>query len=333
MHELVSILIPAFNAEKWIGETIRSALNQTWPRTEIIIVDDGSSDSTAEIARSFTSRSIKLVTQQNAGPCVARNTAYALAQGDFIQWLDADDLLATDKIERQMERMDRDRDGNTLLTAACGTFYKNPKRARFGRTPAWRNLSPRELLIRKFCDCEHINQHIVVHSWLVSRTIADMAGLWDVRLQQTDDDGEYACRLVAASDGVLLVPEARCYYRKGLAGSLSATRTNLEREELCLRLLFSHLLSLEDSNETREACLTWLQLWAREFYRKDPAIVNVVTAMSRYLDLPASRVPTSKKFFIAEKMLGPGVARSLHSKVARARTFIEKCGESLCLFC
>ncbi len=329
MPELVSILIPAYNAEKWIGETVRSALNQTWPRTEIIIIDDGSSDSTAEVARSFRSPSIKVIKQQNAGPCIARNAAYALAQGDFIQWLDADDLLAPDKIQRQMQRIDGSASSKILLAAACGAFYNNPKRARFGPMPVWQNLSPRDLLVQKFSDTECINWHIVVHSWLVSRTLAELAGPWDVRLQRTDADGEYACRLVAVSDRVLFVPEARCYYRKGLAGSLSATRTNLKEEELLHRLLFDHLLSLEDSSETREACLTWLQLWAREFYFKNPDTVDVVSAMSKYLGRPIVSIPISKKFYIAEKVLGWRAARGLQSRVAKTRMFMKKYGENL----
>src|SRR5690349_12910162 len=103
---LVSILIPAFNAERWLGETIESALNQTWPSKEIIIVDDGSADDTLRVARSFASSTVKVISQENSGACAARNRALAEAQGDFVQWLDADDLLAPDKIARQLERSD-----------------------------------------------------------------------------------------------------------------------------------------------------------------------------------------------------------------------------------
>ena len=93
MQPLVSILIPAYNAQQYIAETIRSALAQTWPRKEIIIVDDGSIDGTLALARSFASASVQVVTQQNQGAAAARNKAFSLCQGDFIQWLDADDPL------------------------------------------------------------------------------------------------------------------------------------------------------------------------------------------------------------------------------------------------
>src|ERR1700733_7773261 len=99
---LVSILIPAYNADKWVADTIRSAAAQTWQRKEIIVVDDGSKDHTLSIARRFESGSVRVATQQNQGASAARNKAFSLSQGDYIQWLDADDLLAPDKIEKQM---------------------------------------------------------------------------------------------------------------------------------------------------------------------------------------------------------------------------------------
>src|SRR5947208_10643307 len=100
MKPLVSILIPAYNAEAWIADTIQSALAQTWPRKEIVVVDDGSRDATFAVARRFASSEVKVVTQPNSGAATARNKAFALSRGDFIQWLDADDLLAPDKLAR-----------------------------------------------------------------------------------------------------------------------------------------------------------------------------------------------------------------------------------------
>ena len=102
MKQLVSILIPAFNAEAWIGDTIRSALAQTWQRKEIIIVDDGSTDETLAIARRFASKELVVVGQENQGAAAARNHAFSLSQGDYIQWLDADDLLSPDKLARSV---------------------------------------------------------------------------------------------------------------------------------------------------------------------------------------------------------------------------------------
>ena len=106
MKPLVSILIPAYNAERWIADAIRSALAQTWPNKEIIVVDDGSADQTLQVARGFASKSVLVTTQPNRGAAAARNHAFSLGQGDYIQWLDADDLLAPDKVSLQMEALE-----------------------------------------------------------------------------------------------------------------------------------------------------------------------------------------------------------------------------------
>src|SRR5207249_10697135 len=102
MTPLISILIPAYNAEAWIGDTIRSTLAQTWPRKEIVVVDDGSTDQTLQVARQFASRDVFVVTQVNQAASASRNKAFQHCQGDYIQWLDADDFLAPVKVTRHL---------------------------------------------------------------------------------------------------------------------------------------------------------------------------------------------------------------------------------------
>src|SRR5436190_3441118 len=147
MAPLVSILIPAYNSERWIAETIKSALNQTWPRKEIIVVDDGSRDQTLATARRFASKTVAVISQENQGASAARNKALELCQGDYIQWLDADDLIAPDKIANQVEASEHY--GNrTLFSAAWGHFYYRIDKAKFASTSLWCDLSAVEWLIR-----------------------------------------------------------------------------------------------------------------------------------------------------------------------------------------
>ncbi len=94
--------MPAHNAEATIAESLRSAIVQTWQRKEIVVIDDGSTDRTAEIARGFSSKNVRVVSTENRGMCAAVNLALSISQGDYIQELDSDDILVADKIERQL---------------------------------------------------------------------------------------------------------------------------------------------------------------------------------------------------------------------------------------
>jgi glycosyltransferase involved in cell wall biosynthesis len=101
MVPLVSILIPCFNAERWIAQAIESALVQTWSRKEVIVVDDGSTDRSLDIIKRFDGR-IRWQTGSNRGANAARNGLMELARGEWLQYLDADDYLRPAKIARQV---------------------------------------------------------------------------------------------------------------------------------------------------------------------------------------------------------------------------------------
>jgi glycosyltransferase involved in cell wall biosynthesis len=256
---LVSILIPAYDAGKWIEETIRSALAQTWPRTEIIVVDDGSTDETSAIARRFESSGVQVVSTRHAGAAAARNTALSHSRGAYIQWLDADDLLSPAKIECQMQAAERAASPRVLLSSGWVHFHHRPANARIVPTALWHDLSPTEWLVRKMSG----NLHMPNSTWLVSREITRAAGPWDTRLV-VDDDGEYFCRVLLASDAVKFVPVAMAYYRLAGFSSVSrigASRPKLEALLLSMRFHIQYLRSLEDSPRTRSACLAYLNTW------------------------------------------------------------------------
>jgi GT2 family glycosyltransferase len=102
----ISVIIPNFNRQALVGETISNVLVQTLPPHEIIVVDDGSTDNSVEIIRSFGSK-IKLIQQTNQGPGAARNAGLRLASGDFIQFQDSDDLFSCNKLETQTKLLEQ----------------------------------------------------------------------------------------------------------------------------------------------------------------------------------------------------------------------------------
>jgi glycosyltransferase involved in cell wall biosynthesis len=278
MKPLVSILIPAYNAEKWLGYTLKSAVDQTWDRKEIIVVDDGSTDGTAELAKGFASKGVKVVSTPNQGLSGAVNHAIRLSQGDYIQELDSDDLLSPDKIERQLTALKDGDSKRVLLSSPWAYFYYRQRRARFIPNALWSDLSPVEWLLTKM----GANLHMQNATWLVSRELIEAAGPWDTRLQY-DQDGEYFARVVAASEGTRFVREARVFYRNSDSSRISYIGNSAVKKNsllLSMTLHIQYLRSLEDSERVRKACLTYLQTWYGSFYPDRPDLVAVCQALA-----------------------------------------------------
>ncbi|MCL7959453.1 MAG: glycosyltransferase family 2 protein [marine benthic group bacterium] len=110
MRPLISCVVPVYNGERHLEEALDSILAQEWRPIQVIVVDDGSTDRTLEVARKVAERApeVTVVSQANAGPTVARNTGIALAKGDLICFLDADDLWHPEKLVRQARRFEEE---------------------------------------------------------------------------------------------------------------------------------------------------------------------------------------------------------------------------------
>ena len=281
MKPLVSILIPAYNAEEFIADAIRSAIAQTWRHKEIIVVDDGSTDGTAEVARGFASKNVVVVSKENQGAAAARNLAFQLSQGEYVQWLDADDLLAPDKIERQFAALCEGDGERTLLSSSWAYFYYRTKRARFIPTSLWQDLMPVEWLLRKLGE----GQYMQTATWLTSRAIAEAAGPWDSRLH-VDDDGEYFSRALLASEGTRFSPEARVYYRVTPSSRVSHIGVSDKKKDamvISMKLQIQYLRSLEESARVQKACLAFMQNLYVNFYPERPDLMAELQALAREL--------------------------------------------------
>jgi glycosyltransferase involved in cell wall biosynthesis len=216
---LVSILIPAFNAAPWIAHTLESALAQTWPRKEIVVIDDGSTDDTAQVVRRYVSRQVQLVQQPRLGPSAAQNEALRHAQGEFIQRLDADDLLGPDKIARQIARLAGATD--CIAAGEWARFHVQAREAAFGVPRVAADLDPVEWLIR---ECAGGAPMLQPGLWLAPRGLVDAAGPWDDRLT-LNNDFEYFVRVLLTSREVRFCEGARLYYRSGNPASLASVRS------------------------------------------------------------------------------------------------------------
>ena len=228
---LVSVVIPAYNADPWVDGTLASVLVQTHGHLEVIAVDDGSTDGTVGRLRACSDPRLRVIEQANAGACAARNRGLAEAAGDFVQFLDADDLLSPDKIERQVARLQASPAG---CLAVSGTVYFDDGTDPWTQTgdagyPALDSDDPVQWLVDLWTPGPGYGPGrwgmVPLHAWLLPRSAVDRAGPWDPTLAQ-DQDGEYMTRVLLAGAGVRWEPEGWAYYRKfGRAGSVSSGRS------------------------------------------------------------------------------------------------------------
>lgn len=145
--KLVSVIVPVYKVEEYIAQTIQSVLNQTYPHFELLIIDDQSSDRSVEICRQFSDPRIKIISQANRGLAGARNTGIRNANGDYLAFLDGDDLWLPEKLAQHVQHLEShpevgvsfsrsqfiDRDGNSL------GIYQMPK---------LKDITPQHLMCR-----------------------------------------------------------------------------------------------------------------------------------------------------------------------------------------
>jgi glycosyltransferase involved in cell wall biosynthesis len=318
-------LIPAYNAGTWIAETLRSALAQTWPRKEIIVLDDGSTDDTVAVARRFECAELKVVTKSNEGAAATRNHLLALSQGDFIQWLDADDLLSPGKVERQLRALAVQPDRRVLLSCPWAYFMYRPQIARFIPTSLWSDLSPVDWMVRKFRE----NLHQQTATWLTSRELAEAAGPWDARML-VDDDGEYFSRVLMASRGTRFVPEARVYYRCVPSSRVSYIGTSdlkMDAMLLSMQLQIGYLQNLEDSPRVRSALQMYIATWAQVFHPDRHDIFEQLDKMTTALGGHFERPRLRRKYRWLRPLIGHARAwrlqLALPNCMSRARTALD----------
>jgi glycosyltransferase involved in cell wall biosynthesis len=183
---LLSVVIPAYNSARFIGEAIESVLAQGHPEIELLVVDDGSTDDTADVVARH-GKPVKLVRQQNSGAAVARNTGMRVARGRYVAFLDADDLWLPGKIDAQLAHLEQHPDVSLCCTwfdllqpDSSGTYIvdanKSDRNALDGA--GYSKLTYADLLL----DCEVWTSTVVVR-----RELLDQVGGFDPALRRGQD--------------------------------------------------------------------------------------------------------------------------------------------------
>jgi GT2 family glycosyltransferase len=312
-RNLVSILIPCFNAAPYVEAAVQSALQQTWGDTEIIVVNDGSTDRSGEILAGFRDRRVTVIHQDNRGQCAAANRAYQESHGDYIKFFDADDLLAAKTVELQMARLD----GSETAVASCewGRFY-NDDVATFRLDPqtVWRDMESTDWLVEAWRDAQPMMQCAL---WLIPRTVVARAGLWDESLSLINDF-EFFTRVLCHSSEVRFTPGARLYYRSGIRGSLSGqtSREAVASAFLSVTRGTAHLLGRRSDPAARTACANILQDFIYTCYPAYPDLRR--TLASRIQELGGSSIEPNgpPRFHKLRRLVGWKAARRVQRQFA-----------------
>ena len=206
MNSLVSVVIPLYNKESYIIQTLQSVLNQTYSNLECIIVDDGSTDKSVEITSRFISDnklSWSLITQVNSGQTKARNRGIHEARGEYIAFLDSDDLWPVDKIELQVEAIEKN-SKSVLVLCSYAIFSEGKSIPRVVRHVKSKKMNTRWLDMRGFGGgLESLG--------LLRRKTLDQVGLFDESLS-TSSGLDLSLRLEKIGE-IVLLKQLGLYYR------------------------------------------------------------------------------------------------------------------------
>lgn len=223
---LVSVIVPAYRADRFLPESLDTVRRQTYASWEVIVVEDGSRDNTEELVQEFSKsvsnhRVVYRRHEKNQGLGATRNTAIAQARGEFVAFLDADDLWRESHLEAAvtaLERESADVAFSTALMFEDGTGHLiglwGPTRERLLATPR---------VLRKFPNWFFHRNFLIPSATVIRRTVLDAVGCFDTDSRLTFvEDLDYWLRCVKAGLKFHHVPGCHCLYRKGESGAATS---------------------------------------------------------------------------------------------------------------
>lgn len=214
MNPKISVIIPNFNRAELIGETIKNMLQQTLSPHEVIVVDDGSTDNSVKVVRSFGDQVI-LVCQENSGPAVARNVGLERATGDFVQFIDSDDLCTLNKLRAQVEALIRSGADFTYgpwLKTQLSNHQAIYSELPLQQAPLPPKKSPLAWFLRGWV--------IVFQACMFRRKFIDRVGRYRSDLMPSEDS-EFLFRMLKSRPQCVYVPDALVLYRVHPAGQIT----------------------------------------------------------------------------------------------------------------
>jgi glycosyltransferase involved in cell wall biosynthesis len=304
----VSIIIPLYNSEAYIAQTIDSCLAQTHDNIEIIVVENGSTDQGYQIVKSIDDKRLSVYQIPKPNAAAARNYGYHKAKGAYIVFLDADDMLAPNKIELQLTAISKKPEG-WVACCAWAKFKTNTKEAIITPQEVWYIQNPITWCINSWMG----GGMMIPGCWLMPKSIIEQAGLWDENLS-LHDDGEFMCRVILASKGNVFVENTVVYYRQQ-DNSLSRQHKSKMAAESALLVYKSYqkeILKFQDSKLARRALA---RNFLRFVYEYNPAHAQLIKEAYREINELGVKPPLvgSPSFKLLQRIVGFKLAIGLTS--------------------
>ena len=277
----VSIIIPLHNSETYIKQTIKSCLAQTHDNIEIIVVENGSTDKSYQVVKSIDDKRLSVFQILKSNAAAARNYGYHKATGTYIIFLDADDVMASNKIELQLKALSKKPEG-WVACCAWAKFKTNTKEAIIKPQKVWAIQNPIDWCLQSWMG----GGMMIPGCWLIARSIIEKAGLWDERLS-LHDDGEFMCRVLLASKGNVFVENTVVYYRQ-VASSLSRQNQSYRAAKSALEVCESYnkqVLFVKDSPRVRQALAYNYRRFIYEFHPKHKDLLQQARQSIQTLDV------------------------------------------------
>lgn len=304
MNPLVSIIIPVYNKATFVRETLESALGQTYPNVELILVDDGSTDGSFEILKEYYAKypdKIQLIDQENQGVSVATNVGIAAAKGGYIQFLDADDILSPNKISDQIKLLEG-RSESVLASCEWRMFKDDPKKTFSIPYGVFREFDSGLDLLLRFWNEQEMHQPA---SYLTHRYLVEKAGPWNEKLQ-INQDGEFFARVLFKAEQVLFEPEGKVYYRTPGETNVSQQKSEKAMQSLLdsYRCYEREALKFEDSERVRIALKKVYQKFIYDVFPQYPHLIKQAEAHMKNLGVSEKTYIGGPKFQKISRILG-----------------------------
>lgn len=312
-HALVSICIPAHCAEKYISQCLDALLAQTHQPIEIIVVNDGSTDRTPQMLKTYATKGINTIETTKGGASRARNLAFKAAKGDLIVFFDADDYVEKHFVETQVKMLKAQQDA--VVLADWGRFYHDDLET----------FNLQKSPIENFSFYQWINKY-----WkegnpmtnpgraLIPRKLVEQAGLWDESLS-LDDDFEFFTRIFKSSKQIIFNQQAALYYRSGNS-SLSNAKHYQSRYSSYLSTVKSVNLALATfpgDGLIRQSCANILQSFVYANYPNDPELIQNVAQMIKDLGGSTLEFPAGGYTKLLKNLVGWKATKKLKSMMQR----------------